>query len=238
MTTTQISNSRYNIVTLVELLAWVYRDQRAHAMSHHCLAVAEADQAESETYAVSRDGLAKMAKDYKLGASIPTTAAQQRLVLHPDAETVHEQLALLSRHDPYGALLIFRHALRAAIPDYCDDTPIPQAVHSLDKNGKEKVVRAQLRGGDSHIEQRRIFNKETNTYRTAWVEVGYPYCPLSYWPSIECVVESRRDYRLWINALTQLDTMLPLLKKWTVQGLGADPTPWAWDNDNHPRQDV
>ena len=223
------------IVTLVDLLTWVYRDQRAHDMSHHSLMLMDQAPLETERHALSKDGLAQLAKDRKLGAYIPTTSAAQRLVLHPDAETVHWHLAQLSQNDPYGGLLIFRHAVRGLPPDYCADIPAPQPVRSVTKGGREKAVEVTVHGG--HMEQRRVFNKETKTYRIAWVEVGYPYCPLSYWPSLECVTESRRDYRLWINALTQLLSRLPPLKTWAVRTLGADPAPWGWTNDNLPHQE-
>ena len=48
------------------------------------------------------------------------------------------------------------------------------------------------------------------------------------------VTASRLDYRLWFNTLTQLYGLIPPLQSWTVTGMGADASPWGWDNDNQP----
>ena len=127
-------------VTLVELIAWVYRDQRAHEMSHITLNLSDLSNGDSEYHRLSRDGCAQLLQDRKLGANIPSTLSQQRLVLHPDAEVIHRHLCDISHSDPYGAILIFRHGRHGMIPDYCQEVPQPQPVYGIDKHGRERIV--------------------------------------------------------------------------------------------------
>lgn len=238
MSTAINSDNVHKEVTLVELIAWVYRDQLAHEMSHHCLNLSEQCNVDSEYHSLSRDGCAQLLQDRKLGARIPTTLNQQRLVLHADAELLHRQLCQISQQDPYGALLVFRHARHGLIPDYCHDIPQPQPVYGLDKRGRERIVHSVCMAGDGHVEQRKITDPHSGETRLIWVEVGYAYCPITYWPSATSVSASRLDYRLWFNALTMLWSQLPQLKSWKVTGMGAEAAPWGWDNDNLPPADV
>ena len=224
-------------VTLVELIAWVYRDQRAHEMSHITLNLSDLSNGDSEYHRLSRDGCAQLLQDRKLGANIPSTLSQQRLVLHPDAEEIHRHLCDISHSDPYGAILIFRHGRHGMIPDYCQEVPQPQPVYGIDKHGRERIVDSVCRAGDGHLEQRTQIDPQSGKKRFIWVEVGYPYCPITYWPSVASVTASRLDYRLWFNALCDLHRRLPPLKSWAIAELGAVAAPWGWDNDNIPQTD-
>jgi len=237
ISTTYGTYNRRNDVTLINLLAWVYRDQRAQDMSHISLALKEQEEDHFERHKRSQDGCAQLLADRRLGATIPGTESQQRLVLHPDAECVHERLAELSSDDPYGALLVFRHARRGIIPDYSNEIPIPQPVLTLDNRGRERVVKTLCKAGDGDLAYRRIMDPETGKFRMGWIEIGYPYCPITYWPSATSVIESRLDYRLWHNALTQLLPTIPPLRQWEISGIGAESQPWGWANDNIPPVD-
>ena len=203
-------------------------------MSHRVLTVTDGRDRASEPHGRSQDGCAQLLQDCRLGAIIRNSGARQRLVLHHDADAVHARLVELSTLDSYGALLIFRHAKSATVPDYGADVPLPQPVMTKDCDGRERVIQTVCRAGDGHIERRKILDAATGKYRMTWVEVGYPYCPLTYWPSLSSVAQARLDYRLWFNALSRLLPTIPPLDRWTIAGLGAEAAPWGWDNDNQP----
>jgi len=230
-------DSRNTPTTLTALLIWTYRDQRAHQMSHQPFALAEKKAPPRIASAPSMDGCRQLMLNHKLGHRIPATGHRQRLVLHPDADAVHQRLIDFTLHDPLGAELLFRHARQGLTPGYSDDIPIPHPVFKSVERGRERIVENVCRVGDGHIERKSIVDPKTGKMRLAWIEIGYPYCPLSYWPSIASVTESRREYRLWFNALTQLWPMIPPLRKWRIEAIGADPAPWGWRNDNCPEQD-
>jgi hypothetical protein len=236
MSITNARSNRRGSITLVQLLNWTYHDQRAHTMSHVPFSVTEAHLDTGIQSLFYKNGCEKLLQNRLLGRHIPTTDHKQRRVLHPDADAVHLQVIELSRADPFGALLIFQYASRGMIPDYSDDIPIPQPIYfrqneGLDR-GREKIVQNVHRVGDGHLERKWIIDPTTGRRRLAWVEVGYPYCPLTYWPSISSVTESRRFYRLWFNALNQVWPTLPKLQKWYLDEIGAVAKPWGWDNDN------
>ena len=232
MNTTPNPGQLQQNVTLVDLLTWVYRDQMAHRMSDRQLALSDEDNRTGERRRVLVDSCAQLLRDQPLGAFIPSTGNHQRLVLHPDAEAVHEALCRMSQHDAYGALLIFRHGLWGEIPDYGIEQPRPHPVYAPDKRGRDRIVQTTCKDGDGHLEQRRVRDPQTGRYNLIWVEMVYPYCPLTYWPTLTSVAASRLDYRMWFNALRLLYGMLPPLRQWQVRGIGAESTPWGWDNDN------
>ena len=221
-------------VTLVDLINWTYRDQKAHRMSHHALHPNDISNPDNEYPRKSIDSCVRAMKDHRLGAFIPSTCGQQRLVLHTDADNVHEKLCAISRHDPLGALLVLQYGRSGTVPDYGQDMPQPQPVYGRDRNGRERIVQSTIRAGDGHVEQRRVIDAATGQPRLIWVEVSYPYCPITYWPSAASVAASRREYRMWFNALTQLAGLLPPLQIWQVRGMGAQAAPWGGDNDNLP----
>lgn len=207
--------------TVVDLITWVYRSQKADLMSGKDLFVPQ--QPSSETKAApGRSSLADVLEAGRLGAVIRGTAARQRSLLHPDAEAIHDRVVEMSRADWLGPSLLLRCGRAGAVPDYADEVPQPLPVHRM-KGRREVVVEDAMAPGESHLEA----VADGNTL--AWVEVPHPHCPLQYWPTIAEIERSRVDYRAWWRALRDLAAGLPPLQRWNVTGLGAEEQPWRWD---------
>lgn len=211
--------------SLVSLLVWVYRDQLAHRNSHHALAWPIHADGDSSPHS-PLPSWATLERHGLLGAHIPSTHDRHRAQVHPDAEAVHEAVAILSRADALGAHLLARHGLAAQPPDYCADIPVPEPVMRLDETGRDRIVDDACAPGNGSVERAVVTDPATGAETVAWVEVPYRFCPIRYWPSPADIAQSRLDYRIWHRALTRLMARLPPLRHWRVEGIGAEAEPW------------
>ena len=214
--------------TAVALLTWVYRDQKADVMSGKDLHAAEAGEADPEDYhgGWSADGCAAMAEIARVGVIVRGTGHRQYPALHPDAEAVHDAVVTLSRIDPLGARLLRHHGRRGDTPDFGACVPAPGPVRRRTGNNRLVIVEDATLPGNSHLERRERRIRGTARRSRVWVEVHYPFCPLSYSPSFEAVAEAQAEYLAWWRALARVTAALPPLGRWRLTGLGANETPW------------
>jgi len=208
-------------ITMVELLTWTYRRQKADLMTAKPLHLPEAP-APTPPPAWSRDGCVAVARDALLGARIPTTAAAQRPTLHPDADAVHDRVVARSIADPLGAMLLLRHGRSGEPPTWGAEIPRPEPV-TRHRDGREEIIEDATLPGQSHLERRR----PAKGVAAAWVEVFHPYCPLEYWPSVAVIDQTRLEYAMWRAALVAVFDVLPPLKRWVIRDIGAPSEPWA-----------
>lgn len=218
-------------VCLVTAVTWVYRDQRAHLNSHFTLAMPIHKDDQDAIPSQQDSASLRLARYGALGADIASTHRHHRPQLHPDAESIHACLASLSQTDPYGAHLVARHGLWAQAPDYSNEVPIPEPVMRLNAFGRDEIIDDATIPGNGAITPQTVSDPKTGTTTQHWVETPYLYCPLRYWPSPADVAQSRLDYRIWHRALTRLMAILPTLKRWTIQDIGAVANPWDWADD-------
>lgn len=218
-------------VSLVALLTWVYRDQRAHVNSHVTLSLPI--HKEDPDIAPPRldSACLRLARYGALGADIASTHRHHRPQLHRDAEAVHACVAALSHSDPYGAHLVARHGLWAQAPEFSNDVPIPEPVMRLNAFGRDEIIDDAAAPGNGAMTAQTVTDPQTGVTRLHWVEIPYPFCPLRYWPSPADIAQSRLDYRIWHRALTRLLAILPALARWTVETVGAQANPWDWVED-------
>jgi len=205
-------------ITVATLLTWTYLRQKADVMSAKPLHLPEGEGDEDPPQGWSKDGCVLLARANRLGEIIPTTAHAQRPALHPDAEIVHDLVVELSRTDPLGAMLLVRHGQAGEAPPQGGVTPHPEPVTRL-RDGREEIVEDASLPGTSHLERRR--NPKAKGGGSVWVEVPHCYCPITYWPPLAEVEESRLEYRVWRRALTTIANRLPQLRRWDVRGIGA-----------------
>ncbi len=215
-------------ITAVGLLTWVYRDQKADVMSGKELHAAETGTADSETYhgGWSADGCAAIAEIARVGAIVRGTGQHQYPALHPDAEAVHDRVVALSRTDPLGARLLLVHGRRGDTPEFGTTIPAPGPVRRRTGNNRLQIVEDATLPGNSHLERRERRIRGTARRSRVWVEVHYPFCPLSYSPSFEAAAETQAEYQAWWRALARVAAGLPPLRRWRLAGLGANETPW------------
>ena len=216
-------------VTLVELLTWVYRDQKADRFSHVALILPGEPTGTYDCGSSSTDGCVKIARNAKLGASIPGTAHLQRPTLHRDADAVHGVVAALSSINPVGLLLMISHARAGSVPYVSDDIPEPRPVRRIMADGRESIVEDATLPGQSHLKRSLAMDPKTGRTKVQWVEIPHPFCPLDYWPSPAAIEQSRLDHRLWFQALEWVWRRLPPLTRWQVTELGAVARPWSWE---------
>ena len=189
--------------TLVGLLIWTYKLQRADTMSGKGLYQGE--------MAVDDDDLGWRGRDIiedcgMLGAIIPGTAHQQRYALHPDAEAVHDALIAMSSADWQGALLVRNHARMGSPPNWGDyqilervedkrGHPLIDVCDIVTVGGKDEVVR---------------------------------FCPLSPYPPDYLIDLDRAIYSAWFACLARLWNWRRHLRlcRWELTAIGAPEKPW------------
>lgn len=197
-------------ISVVELLDWTYRRQRADLMSGKALPCEEAEEKARPLETLCRrvaSNAATVLTSATLGARIPSTAHRQRGALHPDAELVHDLVLVMP---PPLAHLLVRQARAGLIPDW----GAVQELGPVERDGRPEVRVAE-------IVLVRYANRTTR-------RVEVPYCPLELYPSDAWVAMARAEYRRWHGGLVALRAGLAVapLRKWRLAGVGAPAEPW------------
>lgn len=203
---------------LAQLLVWVYRDQRADVMTGRGLWAPEAEADAPANIQVVRRwsgcGCAQVEAIGILGASIRSTGWEQRPVLHPDAEAVHDALVAMSRDDWMGALLLRRYGADGSVPEWGDGD---QELGPL-FDDRDKIVQDRY---DEVVEVVDAVGRK--------LLVPVRYCPVEAYPSDDWIELTRGEYRAWYAALLRLMEGLQdaRLSRWRLEGIGAEAAPWA-----------
>lgn len=204
--------------TMVELLDWTYRRQKADIMTGRSLHVPN-DVLEAEGiedgmfYGVSADGCAQAERFFREGAIIPGTSHLQAPTVDDDAAAVHDAVVALSQSDWLGAMLIRRHA-RSGEP------PRPLTVQRWDARSYDR------RG-----------NPVTDTEVIGWGKAGNnrrvileaEFTPIEPWPGMPLIEASRAEYIRWRLAVVKLMWLLRQgepLRRWVVAEVGAARRVW------------
>lgn len=203
--------------SMVALLDWTYRRQKADIMTGRSLYVPN-DVLEAEGledgmfYGVSADGCAVMERILREGAIIPGTSHLQAATVHDDAVAVHDAVVALSRSDWVGAMLVRRYARSGDIPE-------PMRVRGWepqrDQKGRAKVAVDEV-----------VWTIAGNNRR---VPVGIPYTPVEPWPGQPLIDASRDEYAKWRLAVVKLMWLLRQgepLRRWCVAEVGAERRVW------------
>lgn len=204
-------------VGLARLLVWVYRDQKADKMSGRGLWAPEAEADAAPGVQVVRRwsgcGCAQLEAIALLGSRIETTGWQQRPVLHPDAEAIHDVMVAMSRDDWMGALLLRRYGADGGMPDWGDGDQELGPVFDR----RDKIVQDRY---DEAVEVVDAIGRH--------LLLPLRYCPLEAYPSDEWVAASQGEYRQWHGALERLMARIldVRLQRWRLEGLGAVAEPW------------
>lgn len=214
------SRSRPQLVPtgLAQLLIWVYRDQKAEVMSGRGLWAPEAEADAPPNALVVRRwsgcGCAQIEAIGILGSRIDATGWQQRPVLHPDAETVHDQMVAMSKDDWIGALLLRRYAADGSAPDWGDGEQELGPVF----DARDKIIQDRY---DEVVEVVDAIGRQ--------LLVPLRYCPVEAYPSDDWMDMSRGEYRQWFAALGRLQARLQGLpmSRWRLDGLGVEAEPWG-----------
>lgn len=197
--------------TLVGLLAWTYRDQKADMMCGKGLhgMEARADGGDGGAFSRGASSAASVAANGMLGCIIPSTAWQQRPAVHPDAVTVAEAVELLA--DGPGRWLVIEHARAGTTPGW----GAAQHLEPVMFGGRPKVVEIDM-------VQVRYPNRTIRDVPVTW-------CPVEPYPSDAFVAMCKSEYRIWRRALEVLALLLGglPLTRWTIDGIGAEDEPWT-----------
>lgn len=203
---------------LAQLLVWVYRDQKADVMTGRGLWAPEAEfDALPDVQVVRRwsgCGCAQVEAIGRLGVRVESTGWQQRAVLHPDAEAVHDALVAMSREDWMGALLLRRYGADGSTPEWGDgDQELGPVFDSRDKIVQDRC--------DEVVEVVDAVGRK--------LLVPVRYCPVEAYPSDDWIETTRGEYRRWHAALLRLSAGLAeiRLSRWRLDGAGAEAEPWA-----------
>lgn len=221
--------------TVVDLLRWTYRQQKADRMSGaglHGLEIA-ADGGAWGIFGGSSSNAATIEMNGRLGCIIRSTAWQQNYSLHPDAETVINAVSALSSVNRAGAALVRRHAIADEAPHWCSTMPTPEPTYRWNvRQGREDMIEDAVAETVTLREQRR-----DDRGRLMWTDDGFPvdtwvrfevlFCPLRYWPDPAFIAQCRAEYRAWHGALITLKSMLSRLQRWDVVAIGAEAEPWG-----------
>jgi hypothetical protein len=200
-------------VTLLRLLTWVYRDQKADQVAGRgkTAPTAEAGALAGGCFVYGASSAATVELNGMMGTVIQSTAWRQRPVLHDDAEAVHNEVLKL----PWPmAPLLMRYARGDMVPEW----------------GPGQRLEAIILKGSGIIEDAVAETVEVVSSCRHRVKTEVLYCPVALYPADESLADLREIYGLWYQALTKLAERLPpdtpLLKRWQVDGLGAKPAPW------------
>lgn len=209
---TRAISARRQPTTLLALLDWVYRRQRADLMTCKPLkGPKRQDDGTAPDILSTMVGASElMDRVAELGVMVDG-GGRQSYRLHEDAERVHDALIALSESDWAGAALILGHARIASQPDWGNARqewePVRDANGRIIEDRFDEVVMLRTRG------------------RPRRVQVSY--CPVAPYPSDEWVAMTRGEYRCWHQALVSLSQALPPLTLWKVVGLGVQAEPWV-----------
>jgi hypothetical protein len=191
--------------TLVALMSWTYRRQRADEMTGKALAGEKGGAAAEPRPGWSLDGCYRIEAISRLGCKIDG-GGWQRPAVHADAEALHDCVVALSQSDWIGARLVQRYGRQGTVPDW---HPQPQRlVPSRDARGRPRVVevgRVRVKGRDAVILA----------------------SPLRLDPEDSYIGSLRHEYTLWHCALTRIQAMRPMLARWRITELGAAACPWG-----------
>ena len=206
--------------TLVSLLAWTYRDQRADLMSGDDL-----DRPPGATTRIdlpselrlSGKGMTwdRVAENAASGCVIKTTAGRQRPALHPDAEVVHNAVLAVHQTDWQSAALVVQSARVGSIPDWASSPMSWEPAAGWGDNGRaatswEETVTVPAKRGRP-VEHRVLFT------------------PVRPYPGLEWVEMCRAIYGAWYRGLEVVAARLmgESLQRWQVNGIGAEREPWT-----------
>ena len=190
--------------TLVALMTWTYRKQRADEMTGKALVGERSTPALPPPPAWSLDGCYRMEAISRLGCKVDG-GGWQRPAVHPDAEALHDCVVELSRTDWIGARLVQRYGRLGVMPDW---HPAPQRlVPSRDARGRPRVT---------EIERVRVKGRSCAVLASI----------LRLDPEDSFVDSLRQEYTLWQCALASIQRASPPLTRWRIAGLGAISNPW------------
>lgn len=200
-------------ITVVRLLAWVYRDQKADLMSGKGLHGLEAgaDGRDGGSFGHGSSCVATVEMNGLLGTIIRSTAWQQRPSLHPDAERVHDLVMGM----PWAmAGLLIRNGKAGSEPDW---------------GAREQRLEPIIQKG-GHIVDYAVAEVVEVCYGSRnrrSIEVCY--CPVMPYPSDESIAAMREVYGMWHDGLSRVFSTLSdphSLARWEVTGIGAKAEPW------------
>jgi len=210
--------------SLVELLAWTYKRQKADVMSGRGLWTPEIDaEAESEAARLgmpvrqwSTCGCAQLEAIALLGARIDG-GGWQRAALHVDAEVVHDELIEMSRVDWMGATLLRQYGRQDDVPEWSGGTQEFEPV----RDARDRIVQNHF---DEVVTHTDAFCRQS--------QAPVCYCPVQLYPSNDWVEMVRGEYQHWFAALEKFALRLQArtLVRWQVSGLGAPREPWVVAN--------
>lgn len=200
--------------TMVALLDWVYRRQKADLVTCKPLHGPKPQDEAVAPAAMSSvgGGFEMLERMAELGVRVDG-GGRQSYCLHADAEIVHDAVVALSASDWAGAALLVRHGQIATQPDWGDV-----------RQEWEPVRDASGRIVDDRFDEEVVLRGRGRPRR-----VKVTYCPVQPYPSDEWVDMTRGEYRCWYQALTALRDRLPPLTLWRVAGLGVRARPWEDD---------
>lgn len=201
--------------TLVSLLDWTYRRQKADIMTGKGLwQPEELSGLNDDDYhgGWSGDGCAALESCGALGAIIPGTGHKQRAVVHDDAVAVHDAVVALSRSDWVGAMLLRRYGRQGGMPEWRSSQPRPVPV--MPTRGNKPVVASFVNEYVGRDGRRR--------------KVSAQYSMIEYVPPPGMVEIMRGEYRAWWAGLSALS--VPRLSRWRLVGPGAVAEPWNGGN--------
>jgi hypothetical protein len=201
--------------TLVALLEWTYRRQKADLMTGKGLWQPEELASGDEDYhgGWSGDGCAALESFGEMGAIIPSTGHLQRAAVHDDAVLVHEAVVALSATDWVGAMLLRRYGRQGGAPEWRSSQPHPVPVFvGASRNPLTAWFSNEYTSGAG---RRRRFSAQ--------------YCPVDYTPPPGIVEIARGEYRMWWAGLNRLNSMIASagFRRWRLDGAGAESEPWS-----------
>lgn len=202
--------------TLVRLLAWVYRDQRADIMMGDDFTHPPTNRIDLPHVltAGDRGSWAKLAPQVELGAAIRSTGHLQRAVLHPDAEAVHQVMHRLWREDWLVAALVFQHARTGDVPSW----QVEPMGWEPALGWKTDTVAVPMAGEVVDIRNKHGQLVEATVYHT----------PVRPYPGAEMAELARAVYQAWHRGLerTFVGLRSVRLQRWALTRIGAVPAPW------------
>lgn len=207
-------------VDVLDLVTWVYREQRAHIVDGRGIGLHEGERAAAGLgHTIQGDSIARIVTNGVLGCQVDKLGYDMG-ELHPVAETVHGLLLRLHRGARAAGNLVVEHALRGEIP--AGATLEPQLQPAWKANGPRWQwvnVRRETDGATVGIRwpAERSFKMVYDDSR----ERMPLYCPLDEDFGPDYVAAERRDYVAWHDALTLLVVECAALVKAAPLALGG-----------------
>lgn len=207
-------------VDVVDLVTWVYREQRAHIVDGRGIGLHEGERAaEGLGHTIAADSIARVVANGVLGCQVDKLGYDMG-ELHPVAEAVHGIVARLQTSGLAAGFLVIQHAQKGEIPTGATLEP------RLQPDWKSKGPQWQW------VTVRRETDGETVTLR--WpaersFKMAYddsrermPICCLlaeDFGP--DYIASERRDYVAWHDALTRLVNICDALTRNDPMALGG-----------------